>query len=127
MNEEELWALESLGHFYLVRDQVERARAIFEATVAIAPERGYPWFALGLIATAEGDYANAGVCYQKAVERSEDPRFRMALAESHLRSQQPKKAEPILRRLVASTDSTLGQRARALLVRHNWVSEAELP
>lgn len=125
MNEEELWALESLGHFYFVRDDVARARNLFEAAVTIAPERGYSWYAMGLLALGERDYDAAISHLQKARRRSEDPRFALAHAEALIQAQRAAEAQPILRQL-AHTDSTIGRRAQALLARLG-ATDAELP
>lgn len=116
IDDEELWALESLAHFHLMQDRDDDARALLESVAALAPHRAYPWFGLGLLATRMGDAGLAVQCFAGATERSREPRFALALAEAHLATHNADAAAPILRRLSANADRC-GRRAAAILRR----------
>lgn len=116
MTDEELWALESLGHFHLVHGRHGLARPVFETLVTQWPERGYAYYGTGLIAVAEGDDDGAARYFAAAAARSDDPRFHLAHAEALLRLGKRAEARPILVS-VATDETPIGARARALLSR----------
>ncbi len=115
LDDSEIWAIESLGRFFLLQERYHRAATIFHALSKLRPDRPYAWYGLAVLHERGGDPDTALRCFARAVESSQRaPAYVLLHAEALLRQGDHESASPLLAFVAENGTEALPQRATTL-------------